>query len=182
MRGKNKCKILKQIRQQIAKENDIPLITKDCTYQGECSGTCPKCEGELQYLEQQLARRRAMGKAVTVAALSIGVMVGAAGCSGGGADLRGDVPVIVAPETTAPSEKDPDASLIPLPVDDTCTESVEVLGEFPEETEITELEGDVAYISIPEYTETAGVPPMEEGQEPSFLQIEDTTSSESGNE
>jgi hypothetical protein len=53
MTGKNKCKILKEIRSKIAKENDIPFITKECTYQGQCKGTCPKCEQELVYLEQQ---------------------------------------------------------------------------------------------------------------------------------
>ena len=81
MRGKNKCKILKQIRQKIAHENDIPLVTQECTYQGECSGTCPRCEAELRYLEQQLARRQALGKAVTVAALSVGLMSGLSGCT-----------------------------------------------------------------------------------------------------
>ena len=81
MRGKSKCKILKEIRQKIAQENDIPLITKECTYQGECSGTCPRCEAELRYLEQQLARRQQLGKTVTVAALSLSLMAGATGCN-----------------------------------------------------------------------------------------------------
>ncbi len=81
MRGKSKCKILKQIRQKIAQENDIPLVTKECTYQGECSGTCPRCEAELRYLEQQLARRRQLGKTVTVAALSLGLMASATACN-----------------------------------------------------------------------------------------------------
>ena len=48
MSGKNKCKILKEIRQKIADENDIPFVTAECQFQGECSGTCPKCEAELQ--------------------------------------------------------------------------------------------------------------------------------------
>ena len=81
MRGKSKCKILKEIRQRIAQENDIPLVTKECTYQGECSGTCPRCEAELRYLEQQLARRRQLGKTVTVAALSLGLMASATACN-----------------------------------------------------------------------------------------------------
>ena len=55
MQGKNKCKILKQIRQAIADENNIPLVTRECTHQGKCSGTCPTCEQEVRYLEQQLA-------------------------------------------------------------------------------------------------------------------------------
>ena len=54
MRDKDKCKILKEIRQRIADENDIPYVTRECSYQGECTGTCPRCESELRYLDQQL--------------------------------------------------------------------------------------------------------------------------------
>ena len=46
MNGKSKCKILKEIRKRIAEENDIAYVTSECQYQGECSGTCPKCEAE----------------------------------------------------------------------------------------------------------------------------------------
>ena len=70
--GKNRCRILKEIRQKIADENDIPFVTQECTYQGECSGTCPKCEEELRYLEQQLERRRKLGKAVVITAVCAG--------------------------------------------------------------------------------------------------------------
>ncbi|MBR6825974.1 MAG: hypothetical protein IKM59_05440 [Oscillospiraceae bacterium] len=158
MRGKNKCKILKQIRQRIADENDIPLITQECTYQGECSGTCPRCESELRYLEQQLARRQALGKAVTVAALSLTLMVGATGC---GTELVGDVPyvpAISAPENTGDEKVGNDGSLTPLPVGDTCTEDT-LLGMLPAETEeIVELDGDVAYIPVIETVETSEFP------------------------
>ena len=57
MRGKQKCRILKDIRRRIAEENDIPFVTRECGFQGECRGTCPRCESELRYLEQQLERR-----------------------------------------------------------------------------------------------------------------------------
>lgn len=80
MRGKNKCKILKEIRQKIADENDIPYVTQECSFQGECSGTCPKCEAELRYLEQQLEKRKKLGKTVTVAALSASLMAGLTAC------------------------------------------------------------------------------------------------------
>ena len=81
MRGKQKCKILKEIRQRIADENDIPYVTRECGYQGECKGTCPRCESELQYLERELARRRSLGKRVSVAVLCVGMSLAAAGCS-----------------------------------------------------------------------------------------------------
>ena len=81
MLGKQKCRILKEIRQKIADENNIPYVTRECSYQGACKGTCPRCESELRYLEQQLEQRAALGKKVTVAALCAGMAVAAAGCS-----------------------------------------------------------------------------------------------------
>lgn len=56
VRGKQTCKILKEIRRQIAEANDIEFITSECQYQGDCLGTCPKCEAEVRYLEQQQAK------------------------------------------------------------------------------------------------------------------------------
>ena len=97
MLGKQKCRMLKEIRQRIADENDIPYVTRECSYQGNCSGTCPRCESELRYLEQQLALRASLGKRVAVAALCAGMALGTAGCNsvqkliGGGTELSGDV-------------------------------------------------------------------------------------------
>lgn len=81
MLGKEKCRILKEIRQKIADENDIPYVTHECKYQGECKGTCPRCESELKYLEKQLAARAAAGKRVAIAALCAGMAFGMAGCA-----------------------------------------------------------------------------------------------------
>lgn len=69
-RGKATCKILKDIRRQIAEANDIELVIKECTYQGDCSGTCPRCEAEVAYLEKELAKREALGKAVKLTGLA----------------------------------------------------------------------------------------------------------------
>ena len=80
MNGKSKCRILKEIRRQIAAENDIEFVTSDCKYQGECTGTCPKCEAEVRYLEQQLQKRRQAGKAVAVAGIAAALIVTASGC------------------------------------------------------------------------------------------------------
>ena len=66
MNGKSKCKILKEIRQQIALDNDIEFVTANCTYKGECRGTCPRCEEELRYLEMQLEKRRRAGKTIII--------------------------------------------------------------------------------------------------------------------
>lgn len=69
-RGKQTCKILKEIRRQIAEANSIEFVTSECRYKGDCLGTCPKCEAEVRYLEQQLRARSLAGKAVAIAGIS----------------------------------------------------------------------------------------------------------------
>lgn len=81
MKGKQKCNILREIRQKIAAENDIPYQTKDCTHTGECSGTCPYCEAEVRYLEDQLKNRAQLGKQIRIAAVCAGMTAVVAGCS-----------------------------------------------------------------------------------------------------
>ena len=79
-KGKQTCKILKEIRKQIAEENDIELVVSECTYQGDCKGTCPKCEAEVRYLERELEKRQRMGKAAVFAGMTIGTAITAASC------------------------------------------------------------------------------------------------------
>ena len=79
-KGKQTCKILKEIRKQIAAENDIELITSECTHKGDCAGTCPKCEAEVRYLEHELEKRQRLGKAAVFAGMTIGTAITAAGC------------------------------------------------------------------------------------------------------
>lgn len=81
MRGKEKCKALKEIRRQIAEENDIPYVVSQCTHQGDCKGTCPRCEAELRYLERELAVRQGLGRAVAVVGISTSVCAGLTACS-----------------------------------------------------------------------------------------------------
>ncbi len=80
-RGKQTCKILKDIRRQIAEANDIAFITSECKHKGDCSGTCPKCEAEVRYLEEQLERRRSLGKATRLAGLAAGIGAVVAACA-----------------------------------------------------------------------------------------------------
>ncbi len=79
-KGKQTCKILKEIRKQIAAENDIKLVIEECTYQGDCLGTCPKCEAEVRYLERELEKRQRMGKAAIFAGMTLGTAITAASC------------------------------------------------------------------------------------------------------
>ena len=79
-KGKQTCKILKEIRKQIAAENDIKLVIEECTYQGDCKGTCPKCEAEVRYLERELEKHQRLGKAAIFAGMTIGTAITAASC------------------------------------------------------------------------------------------------------
>ena len=74
-RGKRTCEILKEVRRKVAQENDIPLVERECTHEGDCRGTCPYCESEVRYLERELSKRRALGKAVTVAGIAVSSMM-----------------------------------------------------------------------------------------------------------
>ena len=76
--GKNICKQLKDVRKRIAEENDIPLEIEECTYKGECRGTCPRCEAEVRYLENALADRLRLGKVATVAGIVLALSGSAA--------------------------------------------------------------------------------------------------------
>ncbi len=79
-KGKQTCKILKEIRRQIAAENDINLVIEECTYKGDCLGTCPKCEAEVRYLERELEKRQRLGKVAVVAGMSLSTMLAATSC------------------------------------------------------------------------------------------------------
>ena len=87
-RGKETCRILKDIRRQIAEANDIEFITSECRYQGDCLGTCPKCEAEVRYLEQQLSARHSAGKAIALAGISAGLFM--ASCSSNSINSNSD--------------------------------------------------------------------------------------------
>ena len=68
--GKSTCETLKSIRKQIADANEIPYEPVVCTHQGDCMGTCPACESEMRYIENQLNIRKMAGKAVKIVGLA----------------------------------------------------------------------------------------------------------------
>ncbi len=104
MLGKEKCKYLREIRKKIALENDIRLVTDECTFKGECKGTCPKCEAEVRYLENELERRKKIGKFVTIAGLSLaGLTSGTLLASCG--EEEGDVPAQYSGDETKLEQK-----------------------------------------------------------------------------
>ncbi len=74
MNGKQKCAILKEIRRDIAKKNDINIRIDECTHKGECRGTCPRCEAEVKILERELEKKRKRGFQTAIAGVSAGIL------------------------------------------------------------------------------------------------------------
>ena len=55
---KERCKELKLIRAKIAEELGIDLHQRKCTFEGYCSGTCPKCKSEELILNSALLKKQ----------------------------------------------------------------------------------------------------------------------------
>lgn len=95
--GKKICNQLKDIRRDIAKQNGIALDIPECTYQGECSGSCPRCDAELQYLEREITNRSKLGKVAAMAGMAVGLTAGGQAVTAQDIkdQLRGDVPNVI---------------------------------------------------------------------------------------
>ena len=115
-KGKNTCRILKEIRKQIAEANDIEFVTEECRYKGDCLGTCPKCEAEVKYLEEQLQQRRKLGKAVAVVGVSLGLSLSASAMPLANAQelpqMNDSTPQVQQDGTTIPPTKGSDGKII----------------------------------------------------------------------
>ena len=72
-KGRTTCKLLKDIRQQIADANGISYRPKECQHKGDCAGTCPACEEEIRYLERELKARKGNGFGMKVAGIAAGI-------------------------------------------------------------------------------------------------------------
>ena len=156
-KGKQTCKILKEIRRQIAENNDIEYVTSECKRQGDCAGTCPKCEAEVRYLERELERRARLGKAVTVAGLAAAITattLSATACTFFGTATDGDMQI---DGDLPPEQIDPAGELPPDIVEE---------GELPPEltAPLTETFADVNRFLINNVNralEKAGIAPSE---------------------
>ncbi|MBQ7897341.1 MAG: hypothetical protein IJ323_02845 [Clostridia bacterium] len=150
MKGKERCRILKEIRARIAEENGIEFAVSECTHKGDCMGTCPKCESEVRYLERELERRQRLGKQIAVAGIAASITLTSAGCSYveeklGGDTLQGDMQI----------EESVDG-LLAAESEDEC---VDVPGELvPPEDDVlmgepVEIQGDMVAYFLPQTPE-----------------------------
>ncbi len=80
MTGKEKCEFLKNVRREVARANGIEIEESVCGHKGECRGTCPKCEADLQNLTKEIDRKRSLGKRVALAGAALGVCASMTGC------------------------------------------------------------------------------------------------------
>lgn len=62
--NRQKCKLLRTIRNAFAEANGIPFKMIECLEEGQCMGTCPHYEEEVQAMSQLLANHIAQGKPV----------------------------------------------------------------------------------------------------------------------
>ena len=81
---KKKCEHLKQIRKNVADAIGVELNQSICTFEGECKGTCPKCEQEERKLSKAL-----LVKGTAVAASAAMLLTG---CATEPDVLAGDMP------------------------------------------------------------------------------------------
>ena len=171
--GKEKCRILKEIRAEIARQNDIEWVVSECKHQGNCKGTCPKCEQEVRQLEKALAKREALGKKIAVVGVSASIALSVTGCTNSifrptaGVPMPPDAGEPLSPNTESESLYETSAQgeevvteMGELIVPGGETESEEPLmgdpvpkeGEYPEET--TGVEIDVILPGVPLLDET----------------------------
>ena len=157
--GKKKCEILKTIRCQVAKKNGIPYTYTECTYQGECRGTCPKCEEELRYLTRELEKLKKSGKQVAVAGVAAAVITASAtACS---SDIPADLGLksqttMGVPAYTQPVEPDGDEAYTPDPEEN---EELEIMGDMlPPKEEHSPTEPNYDDLVSPDDIVLAGEP------------------------
>ena len=173
MKGKQRCKILKEIRRQIAENNDIEYVVSECKHQGDCLGTCPKCEAEVRYLERELERRRKLGMAVTVAGLAVMMTASSVACD----TANNEPPATSAIETTADvkSTESTDVMVEKGEIAPPDTDEVELGGEpLPPESEEIEL-GGAPVVDIPGEIVPPESEEIELGGAPLLTQPEQTT-------
>ena len=144
MNGKEKCKILKEIRTDIAKANNIPLEIPECTHKGDCKGTCPRCEAEVKYLENKLAERRKRGLKIAVAGISASLVAfNATSC-----DILDEIVDRVGIQQTLEGDMRVEYDGV-IPESDTTENSKNGIiesTEFPGEVVTDALEGDIVDI------------------------------------
>lgn len=154
--GKEKCRILKQIRAEIAKNNDIEYVIEECPYQGNCKGTCPKCEQEVRDLEKKLEERKKKGLKIAVAGIAAALPLAViTGCTPEPQPLEGDIPYVESvtegPNNTE-TQPESEVKMGEIVIPETSEDSEPVDSET-ESGGVVTLMGDVPFIPEDSNTE-----------------------------
>jgi len=129
--GKKKCEVLKMVRKAVADAHGIKYEPAVCTHQGDCKGTCPKCEAEVQYIESEIKKKYGdMSKKVAVSVGTVVTSMTLASCWGNGGMFEA-VGIEPAPGHDVEGE----------PIE--CPNKPDSANVTPDDS-IFELEGDVA--------------------------------------
>lgn len=175
---KEKCRELKRVRAQIAADLGVDLKQRECTYEGYCSGTCPKCKSEEMMLNLAIMKRQMESADVRRRVATAGITTAAAlsltGCNIAEiGTMEGDVQVVPTVE-----ELSGDVEMLPSP-------------------EVEDIQGGIAYIEpetcseevidgkleVPETVEGLIVPESsEEWELAGDIMILEETEEEKGNE
>ena len=67
--GRDKCDRLREIRRKIADANGIEFKATECHHTEPCSGTCPACDAEIRYIDEQLRLKEERGERIVLKGL-----------------------------------------------------------------------------------------------------------------
>lgn len=155
---KEKCKELKAVRAKIAEDLGIDLHQRECTYEGYCSGTCPKCKQEELMLNAAILKKQLeasdMKRRVAAVGLTAAAAVSLSGCSTLINEkveeiweaIDGNMTEGIAPAIEMETISQLEGALVPV---EETVEALESDIAAPEPT-VEELEGDVAFIESEE--------------------------------
>lgn len=62
--GKQRCEALRAIRIKLAEANGLEYTPHECTFEGDCYGSCPLCDAELERLTDGLTELKRSGRTV----------------------------------------------------------------------------------------------------------------------
>lgn len=142
-KGKRICDTLKAVRQLIAKENGIVYKPRECNFTGDCSGTCPACEAEMKYLEQQLIQRKKSGLPLKLTGIAI--------------TLCASQPVFAQYHDSTIHKKDTLQQTYPLKTTDLsqgCTDIIKIKGIITYQDNNTPLAGTLITLLNPDTSKT----------------------------
>ncbi|MCQ2264173.1 MAG: energy transducer TonB [Bacteroidales bacterium] len=109
MNGKNVCAYLKSVRQKVAEANGIDMEFPPCHYEGDCKGTCPRCEAEVAQLERELSKRQQLSMRVAILGIAAGLTFAA-----------------------LPATAQTDDTTVPPPASDLSIDEFYIEGELPD--------------------------------------------------